>query len=443
MMLVYVPEITNRLGYTLSVVFRYLLHTDYEITTDRECYLRYAGPRLHYAPEPIDDSCYVQSVRLLFETVLEEQELHCFQSGDTPAIYPVYNEHNLLDFDVFAAVFYMVSRYEEYLPHHDDEHGRFLTSESLAYRMGFLHKAVVDRWALMLRDALLRIYPSLHFGSRVYEFEQTVDIDAAWCYRYKGLFRTVTGFLRDALYRRDIEEAKRRIRVIRGREQDPFDTFDFIIEQSRLNRNRHLIFFVLIGDYSLHDKPANYHSEPFRELLKHLADHAKLGLHPTYSTLEEPGRVDIESRRLSGVVHREVKRSRFHFLRMQLPYSYTNLVRCNILNDYSMGFADTSGFRAGTCTPYPFYDLTHDCETLLMVHPFCTMDTTMNIHQKLTPQQAWDEYKILIDEVRSVGGTFCAIWHNQNLCDLYGWKGWRELYQKVLAYAADSPHPAR
>lgn len=437
MLLVYVSKLTNRIGYTLGVVFRHLLHVDYSITTDLNQYLRYEGPKLHYGSDPVDEGCFVQSVPLLMETIIEDQNLHYFEFEGVPAIFPVYNQQNLLPFDIFAATFYMVSRYEEYLPHHHDEHGRFLTSESLAYQRGFHQKAVVDRWALLLKDRLLERFPDLHFGARNYEFVQTIDIDAAYCYKHKGLFRTVTGSLRDALKRHDIEEVKRRFRVIRDKEEDPYDTFDFILEQSRHIKNRNIIFFVLIGDYSLYDKPASYHNEQFRELLKHLADHAKLGLHPTYNTLEEPQRVESESKRLSGIVHRDIRRSRFHFLRMQLPQSYTNLIDHNILNDYSMGFPDMSGFRAGTCTPYPFYDLTHDNETSLMIHPFCTMDTTMQRYQKLTIEQAFAQYQALVDEVAAVNGTFCAIWHNQNLCDLYGWDGWKDLYVKVVDYASN------
>lgn len=435
MLLVHVSKLTNRLGYTLGVVLQNMLHLEFSITTDEVTYNAFNGPKMHYGSEPLNEGLFLQSSHLLMETIIESQELRYDEIDGLPIIFPVYNKQSILSFDILAATFYMVSRYEEYLPHHHDEHGRFCTQESLAYQRGFIKTAIVDRWALLLKKKLQEHYPDLRFGTRNYEFVQTIDIDAAYCYLHKGLFRSITGLLRDAFSRHDMEEVKRRIRVLRHKEDDPFDTFDFIIEQSHQYKNKRLIFFVLIGDYSMYDKPASHHNESFKELLKHLADHAKLGLHPTYNTIEEPERIEKEAKRLSNIVHRNVKRSRFHFLRMQLPQSYTNLIQQNIFNDYSMGFADTSGFRAGTCTSYPFYDLTHDQETSLIIHPFCTMDTTMHTHQKMSIEQAWAEYKQLIDETREVGGTFCAIWHNQNLCDLYGWDGWKELYLKVVDYA--------
>ena len=41
----------------------------------------------------------------------------------------------------------------------------------------------------------------------------------------------------------------------------------------------------------------------------------------------------------------------------------------------------------------------------------------------------------LIDEVKSVGGTLSLLWHNQSLCEDFGWKGWRNVYENVLDYA--------
>ena len=99
-----------------------------------------------------------------------------------------------------------------------------------------------------------------------------------------------------------------------------------------------------------------------------------------------------------------------------------------------MGYADTPGYRAGTATPFPFYDLSRDEETQLIVHPFILMDTTLQKYMALNPGEALEVIKKQIDEARSVGSTFSFIWHNQNLCDLYGWSGWRETYEKMIDY---------
>ncbi len=437
MLLIFVPKLTNRAGYTINVVMRDYLQTDFAITTDARAFQSHEGARLCYASKPVDgcDAPFVKAAKILFETSIEEQECHVFDYEGIPAMFPVYGRDTVLPFDPFASIFFMLSRYEEYLPHRKDSHGRFLASESLAFRKGFLQTAVVDRWTLLLRDILSRRYPELVFRNRSYLFEQTVDIDAAYCYRHKGIFRTVMGVLRDGIHRHDLDEVKHRLRVLRKKEEDPFDTFDYILNLSQQYSYRNnLIFFPLMGDYGIYDKPASPYCNEFRQLLQHLADYAKMGVHGSYYSADEPDRLEREIERLSDILHRSIVRNRFHFLRFNLPYAYRNLVQHDIVHDYSMGFAELPGFRCGTCTTVPFFDLNSDQESTLTMHPFMAMDTTFHTHMGISPDEAKVQLHALVDEVRAVDGTFSCIFHNQNLSDQFEWKGWRSVYEDLLEY---------
>ena len=73
--------------------------------------------------------------------------------------------------------------------------------------------------------------------------------------------------------------------------------------------------------------------------------------------------------RLKIITNQEVLLSRFHFLRINLPGSYRNLSATGILEDYSMGFHDEPGFRAGIASPFLFYDVTDDTVTNVRVYP--------------------------------------------------------------------------
>lgn len=432
MLLVYVPRLTNRLGYTLNVLLKHLLHTDFSITTDEEFFLRHGDAKFCYGPRRIGDSLHVKSCGLLFETSIEEQEPRPFRRDGQWMLFPVYGRGLELPFDLLAATFYMVSRYEEYLPHREDEHGRFATPEHLAVQAGFKDEPVVDQWACLLKRLIEEHYPDYVFPPRSYRFVQTVDIDAAWRYRHKGVLRTLAGTLRDMVVRRDMDEVRRRCRVLAGREVDPYDSFDYIIAQRQRAPGSYLLFFCLLADYGQYDKPANYLNPHTRELLQHLGDHAKIGIHPGYGALEHPHTVDTETKRLEAILHRTIVRSRYHFLRLQLPLSYRILQHTGIRHDYTMGYADDTGFRAGISVPFPFYDLERDHETELLLHPFCVMDTVLQRHLKLTPEEGLERYRTLIDSIRRVDGTYCCVVHNQNLCDLDGWQGWREVYEQML-----------
>ena len=435
MLLIYTPKLTNRLGYTLNVLFQHVLRLEFNITTDEEYYLAHGDAKLCYGPKRLGDTLHIKSCKLLFETSIDEQQPRPFQHDGQWMLFPVYGHDLDLPFDLLAATFYMVSRYEEYLPHREDEHGRFVSAENLAVLHGFNNEPVVDQWACLLRDMLLERYPNLTLPQRNYRFVQTVDIDAIWCFLHKGAFRTVMGTLRDLVARRNPAEVRLRWRVLMRREGDPFDTFDYIISQRQRVPDSHLIFFTLLADYDQYDKPANHHNPHTRELLQHLGDHAKMGIHPGYNTLEHPENMDLETKRLEEILHRTIVRSRFHFLRLQLPVSYRMLQHAGIRHDYTMGYADTTGFRAGISSPFPFYDLERDHETELTIHPFCVMDTTLQKYLRLTPDEGVERYRSLIDSLRRVGGTFCCIVHNQNLCERYGWQGWRHAYEQMLDIA--------
>ena len=386
MLLIHVPRLTNRIGYTLNVIFNHVLHTGFSITTDEQYYLAHGDAKFSYGPRRIGDTPHLKSCNLLTETTIEEQEPRPFQRDGQWMLFPVYGRDADLPFDPLAATFYMVSRYEEYLPHREDEHNRFPAGESLAAQQGFLHLPVVDQWAMMVKQLIKERYSDFEFAERHYRFVQTVDIDAAWSYLHKGVFRTVVGGLRDLFVRHDTEEVRRRIRVLAGREKDPFDTFDYIIEKSHGVPDYHLLFFCLLADYDQFNKPSSYLDPNTRQLIQHLGDHAKMGIHNGYYTLERPSDSDKEVKRLEEILHRNIVRARFHFLRMQLPRSYRVLQHTGIRHDYTMGFVDAIGFRAGISSPFPFYDLERDHETELLVHPFCVMDTTLQKYLKQTPE---------------------------------------------------------
>lgn len=438
MLLIHVPRLTNRLGYTLNVIFRNILRVDFQITADIDFFCEHKGPKLSYGTQKFGDAPFFRSCDLLFETTIEDQLTKPFHFQDTVALFPVHNQASALPFDPFAAAFYCLSRYEEYLPHFNDVHGRFPATESLAYKENFLYRAVVDRWALMIAKTLADNYADFEMPSRTVDVEDTIDIDAAYCYRNKGIVRTIVGIGRDLFANRDPNLVRTRLKVLTHKIPDPFDSFDYIIDVHRRFPNMRLKFFPLMADYNVNDKPISYQNSEFRLLLQHLGDYAKIGLHASYASADDPSLIDKENERLVTLLHHPITRNRYHFLRLSLPRSYNALMDCGIQHDYTMGYADEPGFRAGTGTPYPFFDLESDCETPLIIHPFLAMDSTFYFYKKFSPTQSEVVYKQLIDEAKHVGCRVSLLWHNQSLCEDFGWQGWRQAYENVLSYADEA-----
>jgi hypothetical protein len=409
-----------------------MLGIDFRLTADADEFRSSGEMKLSYAANPVSDELFFHSRTLLFETGITEQNISTFDHGGEKVFFAT-GKGSALPFDVFAASFYLVSRYEEYLPHIRDEHDRFDAKDSLAFINGFLHKPVVNIWVQWIKDLLKKKYPSIIFPERKYEFVSTIDIDNAYAYREKGFTRSVGGYLK-SLSSGDIAEIKERTRVLLGLEKDPYDTYDFqldILKKYKLKS----IYFFLLGDYGVNDKNLPIESKKFQSLIKMLGDYAQIGIHPSYGSNKSRAQLKKEVDRLSKVLHREITQSRQHFLKLTLPETYRNLIDLDITDDYTMGFASQVGFRASICTAFNFYDLDMELETKLKVHPFAVMEGTLKYNMKVPPKEAMEKIKPLIDEVKAVNGVFMSLWHNDTLNDRKIWTGWRTVYEEMVQYA--------
>ena len=432
-MLILVPKTTNRLHYIFDLIIKDLLGISFKLTTDNETFTSHNGPKFHYGNSQFWNEPFQKASNILFEHDITEKEIKIVDYKDVKAIFPVYNEKSLFPFDIFAASFYFVSRYEEYLPHINDKHNRFQAKDSILFKMNMLEKPLINIWAMELGEKLKEFYPDLRLKKRSFTFIPTYDVDAAWAYRNKGVFRTMAALARDFI-NFDFKEFKRRWRTITGREHDPFDTFDYQLELQK-ELSLHPKYFILCGEYDLNDKNISLRNTEFQNLIKRLGDYAEVGIHPSYSSYLNKEKVRSEVRNLSKVLNREILMSRQHFLRLRMPLSYQILIDLDITDDYTMGYATLPGFRAGIADTYRFYDLEHDNVTNLNIHPFALMDGTLRDYLEMNTDESYEKATRLIDEVKAVNGTFILLWHNETLSDEKRWTGWKALYRKIVDYA--------
>ena len=431
-MLILVPKVTGRVMYVFDLMFRQLLGLEFDLTTNEEQFMAFEGYKMHYGTQRIDDEPFVKADELLFERHIHEQSFRTVGFEGTVAPYAVFGNGNLMPFDVFAASFFLVSRYEEYLSQVRDQYGRFRAESTWMFENDMLQKPLVNIWALALGKRLQAVFPDLPIKKPKFTFVPTYDIDAAWSYKHKGVYRTVGGFLKD-LASGDRERIRERHQVLRGKRKDSFDSFDFQFELQKAFKLKP-IYFILCGNYDTNDKNISLRKEAFRNLIKHLGDYADVGIHPSFSSYLDIDKMRTEISNLSEVLHRPLTKSRQHFLRMNLPRSYQKLIELDISDDYTMGFASQAGFRAGIADTFRFYDLENDMVTNLRVHPFALMDGTMRDYLNLDVETSLALAKQLVDEVKAVGGTFIYLTHNETLGGEKRWVGWPEMYRQLLTY---------
>ncbi|WP_028981274.1 polysaccharide deacetylase family protein [Sporocytophaga myxococcoides] len=433
MILVLVPQITNRLTYIFDFYFKEIFKSDYEFTTDAVKFKDYSEAKFSYGFKQVNDELFLEADPILFETTVSIRQIKIGIFNGIKTLFSVST--GSLPFDPFAAGFYMITRYEEYLPHKKDRHNRYKPESSIAISGGFLEKPIVNFWAQMIKETINNKYPQAITYSGTYSFLPTLDIDNAYAYKFKGILRTSLSFAQ-RLLKLEFNKLRKRIKIHLGKLQDPYDTYD---KQRRIHQTYKITpnYFFLLGDYGKYDKNLPYDNEHMVKLVKSLGEEATIGLHPSYGSNTSEEKLLIEKKRLEGILSRPITKSRQHYIKLTLPGTYRNLLNAGIKEDYSMGYTTKIGFRAGTCSSFLFFDLEKNITTDLRVYPFAFMDSTLKFFQKVRSKEVINHITPLVNDVKKVGGQLIFIFHNESLGNERQWKNWGEVYEKVIRLAKE------
>jgi len=418
---------TSRLRFIAGLIFGEILGVNWEIVTDR----RKLGkcPVINYSGKKLAGSFSVAPSSLLFDEDVSVQTLNISQWNGLPVLFHSDREADF-PFDIFAASFYLVSRYEEYLDYKPDVYGRFRSCDSVAYKHGFLGKPVVDLWVRELAKMLVHRFPSVTFRKNNFRAVVTIDADEPFVFLGKDLMGNIGGFIHDITS--GSKNASRRLECIKGSIKDPFsEAFDYVLQECS-QRNVNAKFFFPAGNQTEFDKNPSWKNREYREMINKTNEKFSTGLHPSYRAGHELRSLQTEAVRLGSITGKDCLSSRFHFLRFRMPDSFRNLIETGLKEDYSMGFTDEPGFRAGIARPFGFFDLKKNTRTDLRIFPFQVMDVMMKDNKKLGPEAAAKVISEMISETKKVGGLFISIWHNTSLLDTEECQGWRELFKFTL-----------
>jgi len=167
-----------------------------------------------------------------------------------------------------------------------------------------------------------------------------------------------------------------------------------------------------------------------------IADHIiryPTGIHPSWQSGDEPAILKQEIAALSAIAGNDIRSSRQHFIRLNIPDTYRSLEENGIQFDFSMGYGGINGFRASFASPFYWYDLQKEKQSHLVLYPFCYMEATSYYELKHTPAQALQEMRHYFQSVKTVNGLFCMIWHNSFLGTDKLHIGWREIYEEFIS----------
>ncbi len=423
---IYTPVNSERLFYVCHIVFKIILNIDYRIVNEKDSgSLSLEGTVINYSDKKLNNSTQIIPFGLLSETGIRKQQLSVGKYEGLPVLF--FTGKGDLPYDFFSAIFYLVTRYEEYLDFTPDQYGRFKAEDSIAYKLGFVHLPIVEMWTLNLARKI-----GLKYNGTGYKQLLTIDVDNAWMFKNKGLLRGYGGVLL-SMFKGRLIEAKDKLAVITGRKKDPADTYKYIDDIGK-NLSHPVQFFILVGRNKKHDNALSVAHPGYSKLLWQLYQKNKLGFHPSYESTQDFNILSKEYYKLCSIFTRRIVKSRQHYLKITFPETFRNLIKLAVREEYSLGWSSQVGFRAGISVPFPFFDLIQNEQAHLILTPFMVMDRTLKDYLKFSPEQAIVEVNKISDSVKKVNGQFTVLWHNDSLSDYGEWKGWKKVFEETIKY---------
>jgi len=426
MLLIFVQKLNPRIPYVFKHVCTRILGVEVKFTSVIEEFIAYAGPKISYGKQAMGNELFIQSHGLLMQQGIESIELTVKDWGDTKCFFAT-SEKSALPFDIFSASFFLLSRYEEYLPHVKDAYGRYPSSESIGVKEGFLPQPVVDLWAYKFKEVLLEAFPNLRFKTEQGLIHTLVEAQQPYAYRQKGFFRSLVGYIAD-LFKLRVSHIFKRSQVLLGFSRDPNDVFHWLIDTSKKSSAKLTVFFLL-GEAENFTQSINTRRQKFRMLIKFINDYKDVGLVFSQNALNKYTLQKQEKERLEMITNRSMQGAlNAHYL-IDLPNVYRNFVELEVRRDFTMVYQDAVGFRAGTCTPFLFYDLDFEIKTPLIIHPIATSTSAFTGKKEDEIQRQVDN---LMTSVRAVNGTFSILFKNTDFSLILPNRVWRTIFSEKL-----------
>lgn len=425
MLLIYTPKPTQRITYIFNHICKRILGLKIKFTSSIEKFIAYSGPKLSYGKKELGNELFFQSAELLFQEGFDSIDVVVKDWEETKCFFAV-GKNSSLPFDIFSASFYLLSRYEEYLPHVKDNKGSFLASESIAFKSGFLESPVVDIWANKFKKLLLKYFPELIFIDKKPKIHTLVNAGFPLLYKSKGVLRTFIAYL-DDLIKFNLKNIFNRTSVLLGFRKDPYNTFNWIINTVKKSKNK-LTFFFLLGDSKNYQESLNSHKSALKLLIKNIADYQEIGLLFSFDALQSLMVQNEEKEKIEAIINRNLVSSINDQYLVSLPHNYRSLIELEVKNDFTMVYESTIGFRASTCTPFLFYDLDYEIVSPLLIHPIAM---TTKAFENFSTSKKRDFVEKIKNSVLDVNGTFSMIFYNYNFINSKRNIVWKKLFSDL------------
>ncbi len=341
-------------------------------------------------------------------------------------------KESIIYIDIFATIFFMLSRWEEYVEKNRDKHERFSHKDSLAYRFNFLERPIVNEYIEFLWSLLRQHGCKERREKREFSLILTHDVDEIL--RYPNFTKVLKGMVGDILYRKNpllsLKTLYNYSSIKQQKRKDPYDTFDEIMDLSD-EHNLKSYFFFMSGGTSKYDNRYDINEPKVKKIIDNIkARGHHVGFHPSYNAYNNPQQFKSEKEALESVYSAPIKYGREHYLRFEVPTTWqiwedNNLEWCS-----NLAYAKKDGFRAGCCYPYPLFNILTQEKLNLIERPLIMMEVTFmeqfNDYHKI--EEKIDYY---MQTIKKYNGEFVLLWHNATFKE-HELKKYAPLYKETI-----------
>ena len=404
MLLVYTPKITPRIRYVFKHIFIRMLELEIKLTNSVEDFVAHNGPKFSYSKKPLGKELFFYSTSFLIDQGIQYFSINVSNSEKYPIFFQVNND-SAMPFDIFAAIFYLISRYEEYLPHLKDEKGRFPFEESIAFKNNFLDKPVIDLWIVELIKIINNKFTNTINESKGNKnIIPVLEVSDPYMFRHKSLFLSLFQAL-ISIWKLNFKNIIDQIYVLLRVSKDPHLEYDFIIEQFKKIKIDLLSFFRFT-QHSSDIGAVSIFNSSYKLLIKNISDKIPLSLLVSCFAQTDIKVLKSEMNNLSNLTYRRSQKVRLNLGIISISETYPILIQNEILEDYSMGYVNQIGYRASTSVPFYYYDLMNEIQSPLKIYPVVINEFAL---RKLSVKNAFDIMRIYFSKLPLNKSIFCFV----------------------------------
>jgi len=352
-----------------------------------------------------------------------------------------------IGFDILNPIYFFLCGLEELDAVTYDEFGRFPHSSSTLFKENLMHTPVVTAYMDILGELFKRVHRMIgKTFYRVWPWPNGYDFALGLSHDTDEIERFTLKKCAYSLLKREIPQTLESFKgTFKQLEKNDYWTFSKIMKMEKKYNVRSTFFFSGLTDDERSSRPMKERmgkelaytvSDPsIKKLYREIAGMGwEVGLHSSFTSNNAPSTLKKEKDIISGIIEKDVGGVRQHFLRFKLRDFFLALEEAGFRYDSSVGYSSHSGFRAGSCYPYLFFDDRSRKRGNIMEIPLAIMEVTLSEKKSVSPSRISNAALGIIDIIKRFNGGSAILWHNNRYFDKE-YSGWGKAYEMVLKKA--------